>query len=140
MPTPEKNTDLTFFTRERAHLLLQGFYGDFLHHNNGLHLYRGVTDDAIWKCCWRRLAAQLSSRYATPSGAVGRRFTAILAEELQGLLRSSWNSERPLVFTHVVLTNTLGVRRAKEIRAWITRRMELWEWGIHAVLVGDTEA
>ena len=46
----------------------------------------------------------------------------------------------PLVFSHVVLTKTLGVRRAKEIRARITRRMDLWERVIHAGLVWDAEA
>ena len=31
---PEENTDIPGFTSERAHLLLQGVYGDFLHHND----------------------------------------------------------------------------------------------------------
>ena len=52
----------------------------------------------------------------------------------------SWNSERPLVFAHVVLTKTLGIRRAREIRARITRRIDLWERGQHAGLVGYAEA
>ena len=34
----------------------------------------------------------------------------------------------------------MGVHRDKEIRAQITRRMDLWERGIHANLVGDAEA
>ena len=34
----------------------------------------------------------------------------------------------------------LGDRRAREIRARITRRMDLWERGQHAGLVGDAEA
>ena len=51
----------------------------------------------------------------------------------------SWNSEIPLIFAHIVLTKTLGVRRAQEIWARITRRMELWERGQHAGLVGDAE-
>ena len=34
----------------------------------------------------------------------------------------------------------LGVRRAREIQARITRRMELWKRGQHAGLVGDAEA
>ena len=29
----EKNADLLEFTPERAHILLQGVYGDFPHHN-----------------------------------------------------------------------------------------------------------
>ena len=137
---PEENEDLLGFHPERAHLLLQGVYGDFPHHNDGSHLDGGIADNAAWKRCWRRLAAQSASWYATPSGAVGRRFTAILAVEWQGILGRSWNSKRPLVFAHVVLTNKLGVRRAREIRARITRRMDLWERGQHAGLVGETEA
>ena len=42
------------------------------------------------------------------------------------VISQSWNSERPLIFAHVVLTKTLGVRRVQEIRARITRRMDFW--------------
>ena len=50
--------DLPDFTPELVHLLLQEVYGDFPHHNNGLHLDGGVMENAIWKRHWRRLAAQ----------------------------------------------------------------------------------
>ena len=56
------------------------------------------------------------------------------------MLGKNWNSERPLVSAHVILTKTLGVRRAGEIRARITRRMDLWKRGLHGGLVGDAEA
>ena len=71
---------------------------------------------------------------------MGRRFTEILEAEWRGVLSWSWNSKRPLVFAHVIIMKTLGVRRAREIRARITRRMDLWERGQHAGLVGDAEA
>ena len=77
----EENVDLPDFTSERAHLVLQGVYGDLPHHNNGLHLVGGGADNTIWKRRWRQLAAQLSSRYATPSGTVVHRITEILAAE-----------------------------------------------------------
>ena len=47
VPPLEENADLPDFTPERAHLLLQGVYGDYPHHNNGLHLDGRVADDAI---------------------------------------------------------------------------------------------
>ena len=80
----EENSDLLGFHPERAHLLLQGFYGDFPHHNNGSHLDGGIADNAAWQRLWRRIAAQSASWYATPSGEVGRRFTEILAAEWGG--------------------------------------------------------
>ena len=58
VPPLEENGDHPEFTPERAHLLLQGVYGDFSHHNDGLHLDRGVADDALWQLHWRRLDAQ----------------------------------------------------------------------------------
>ena len=133
----EENTDLLGFTPERVHLLLQGVYGELLHHNDRSHLDGGIQDNTAWQRRWRRLAAQSSSWYATPSGVVGRRFTAILAAEWQGVISRSWNSEVLLIFAHVVLTKTLGVCRAREIRARITRCMER---GQHAGLVGDVDA
>ena len=137
---PEESAELLGFHPARAHLLLQGVYGDFPHHNNGLQLGGGIADDPTWQRRWCRLAAQSASWYATSSGAVRRRFTAILAAEWRGVFSRSWNSERPLVFAHVVLTKTLGVRRAREIWARITRPMDLWERGQHTSLLWDAEA
>ena len=71
---------------------------------------------------------------------MGRRFTAILAAEWRGVISRIWNSKRPLVFAHVVLKKTLGVRWDREIKARITRGMDLWERGHHTGLVGDAEA
>ena len=71
VPPNEEDVDLTDFALTRAYLLFQGVYRDFPHHNNGLHLDSGVTENSRWKCCWRRLATELVSWYATPSVAVG---------------------------------------------------------------------
>ena len=59
---------------------------------------------------------------------------------MAGVLARSWNSKRPLVFAHVVLTKTLGVRHAREMQARIMWRMDLWERGQYVGLVGDAEA
>ena len=56
------------------------------------------------------------------------------------MLNRKWNSKRLLIFAHVVLTRTLGARKVREIRSRINRRLDLWERGIHAGLVGDALA
>ena len=43
----EEKSDHPEFIPERTNLLLQGVYGDFPNHNNGSHLDRGVTDNAL---------------------------------------------------------------------------------------------
>ena len=50
------------------------------------------------------------------------------------------NSKINLVFTHVILTKKLGVRRDREIRERITSRMDIRKRGIHIGLVGNVEA
>ena len=57
VPPLQENSDHPDFTPECAHLLLQGVYGDFLHHNSGSHLDRRVADAAVWKLRWHQLAA-----------------------------------------------------------------------------------
>ena len=58
---------------------------------------------------------------------------------MAGALSRKWNSERLLIFAHIVLSKTLGIRRAREIRDRITRRMDLWERGQYVGLVGDAK-
>ena len=134
-PPQEENAELPNFTPKSAHILLRGVYGGYPHHNDGSHMDGGITDNAIWQRCWRRLAAQLDSWYSTPSGAVGHRFTAILAAKCRGVLRRNLNFERPCVFAHTVLIKMIGVRRTREIQARITIRMDLCERVLHAGLV-----
>ena len=137
---PEENAYLLGFTLDRVHLLLQEFYGDFPHHNDGSHLDGEVVDNANWQRCWRGLVAQSTSWYSMPFGVVGRCFTAILTAEWWWVLIRSWNSKRTLLFSDIVITKTLGVRSAREIQTRITRQMDLWERGIHSGLVEDAEA
>ena len=75
-----------------------------------------------------------------PPSKVGRQFTAVLDVEWQGVLNRKWNSEQPLVFAHVVLTRTLSACKARKIRTSIDRRLDLWERGIHARLLGGALA
>ena len=41
------------------------------------------------------------------------------------MLDRKWNSKRPLVFDHVVLTKTLGAHKAREIQERIDSRLDL---------------
>ena len=116
--------------------MLQEVYGDFPHHNDRMHLAGGVPDHATWQSRWRRLAAQSASWYFAPPSKVGFQFTSVLAAEWRGVLDWKWNSKRPLVFSHVVLTRTLSSFKAREIRARIDRYLDLWERGIYSVLLG----
>ena len=51
------------------------------------------------------------------------------------MFERKWNSKRPLIFTRVVLTRTVGAHKTREIWARIYCLLGLWERGIHAGLV-----
>ena len=68
--------------QQRAHLLLREVYEKLSRHNNRSQLDGVVADESIWQRPWRHLSVQLAIWYATPSGAVGSRFTTILGAEL----------------------------------------------------------
>ena len=76
--------------------------------------------------------------YDTPTGKVGMRFISMLASEFNGVRARKWNSERPIIFAPIILRKTTGVYKARNIRTWITRRLNDWEKGNYAALVADT--
>ena len=116
---------------------MQEVFGYFPHHIDGMYLARVVLDNAVWQSLWRQIAVQSASWYSTPPGKVGRQFTALMDVEWRVVLDQKWNSEIPLVFSHVVMTRTLGACKAREIRARINCQLDLLERDIHAYLVGD---
>ena len=42
------------------------------------------------------------------------------------MLDRKWDSKRPFVFSHVVLTRSLSARKFREIWARIDRQLDLW--------------
>ena len=86
------------------------------------------------------MSKSFASWYSTPPGKVGHWFTEVLAAEWKGEIGQKCNSERPLILSHVVLPRTLSSRKAREIRANIDCRLDLWERVIHASLAGDALA
>ena len=104
-----------------------GGRGRFTHgeaaQEEGQRAIKEGAQDAVWKSCWHWLAAQSATWYATPPpppGEVGCQFTTVTSAELQGVINQKWNSKQPLVFSHVVLSKTLGYSKDREIRDRIT--------------------
>ena len=135
----EAGADLPGYEPTPADLLLDSIFGDHVHPNDGSQLDGGFSDDQKWQSRWRRMVQLSPTRYSVPKGKVGRRFLVILRLEFLGVRERKWNSERPLVFVATILQKTPGVRRAKDIRRRLARRMDLWDQGVHSALIDDTE-
>eukprot|EP00978_Attheya_sp_CCMP212_P034091 scaffold141169_cov34-Attheya_sp.AAC.3 len=86
-----------------------GVYGNFVHQNDSTHLDGGIEYDKIWQERWKKLAVLPTKQQDTPGGAIGRQFVEGLADELEGIRKRKWNSERFLVFQMVTLQRTTNV-------------------------------
>eukprot|EP00956_Cyclotella_meneghiniana_P031787 scaffold84827_cov23-Cyclotella_meneghiniana.AAC.1 len=59
------------------------------------------------------------------------------ANELQGVRKREWNSERAMIFIPCILNRKSGVRAASSITKTIARRIDLWKAGRFAELVEE---
>eukprot|EP00957_Ditylum_brightwellii_P023109 1743243-Ditylum_brightwellii.AAC.1 len=139
-PQAEEGTDLPGFADAPADVKLWQVFGDTIHHNDGTHMDGGVPNDVTWQRRWRKIISRPTNWYNVPSGPVGRRFATILTVEFAGVRDQHWNSEQVIVFIAVVLQTTPDTRWSRDIRAQISRCMDLWEEGLHARLVDDMVA
>ena len=62
----------------------------------------------------------------------------ILTEDLQGARERRWNIKRLMVFFGTVLAKTPGIKKSKDIRARLLRRMDHWTDGHIRALIEDT--
>ena len=90
--------DLPNASISEADRKLMEVYGGYIHQNDGSHLDGDIKEDSVWQSRWRKLVALPCQRYNAPGGAVGRRFMRLLTEELNGIRKRKWKSERFIVF------------------------------------------
>ena len=109
-PLREEGDNISGSSLSRAHQLLVEVCGDHLHHNDRVHLYRGLFDDVLCQRFWCQLVSQSDSCHTTPLGEI------------------------------FVLTNILCAYHAREIWARIGRRLYHWGRGHHMELIVDMEA
>ena len=88
----------------------------------------GGPDSEIRKIWWD-VTALRGKQYQLPGGGVGTRFVNLLAEEIERCAAQRQSSEREFVLTALVLQRDKMVRKAKDIRPLLTRRMDMWEAG-----------
>ena len=117
---------------------MRAVYGDCVHQNDGTHLDGGIRDDAIWQERWKKIVGLPPQRYNAPNGKVGRLFVKEVAEELQGVTKRRWNSERFIVFQAVILQRSGEVKKSQDIRRRIETRLRDWKLGKFDMLVQDT--
>ena len=88
----------------------------------------GGPDSELRKIWWKATALR-GKQYQLPGGNVGTRFVNLLAVEIERCTAKRQPSEREFIFTALVLQRNKMVKKAKDIRPLLTRRMDMWEAG-----------
>ena len=86
----------------------------------------GSDPDQLWEQYWRKIVSIKSHHYDLPSGAVGREFVDLMAEEVTLLNKGSATSEHLIVFISVMLQRDTMIRKGVDIRRLLKRRIETW--------------
>ena len=133
----DEGADLPGYTATQADQLIKSVYGDHIHQNDATHLDGGISDDSLWQSYWRQLVGLPLKQYRVPNNSTGRAFIRQYADELKGITNRQWNSERPAIFTMVVLQMAPEKHKQLEVSNRIHHRLTQWQEGNFAALVGD---
>ena len=85
-----------------------------------------VTDSSDWAKRWNTVIHLSGSHYSLPRGPVGRRYVTLLTEEIQHLTQKLYSSERLIVFSSVILQRNKMVKKTRDIKDTLERRLSLW--------------
>ena len=100
---------------------MQAFGSPLLNHEGG--------PDSEIRSLWWEVVTLRGKQYALPNGSVGTRFVNMLSEEIELCTEGRQQSECEFIFTALVLQRDKMVRKGKDIRPLLTRRMDMWEAG-----------
>lgn len=95
----------------------------------------GTTERVLWS----EAVALQGKQYELPDGRVGTRFVHMLADELERLAAGRQNSERVFLFSMLVLQRDKMVKKGRDIRPLVTRRLDLWEAGELRTLLREAQ-
>ena len=100
---------------------LEALYGTALHYNDGTQLDGGIANDNSGSPTGKRLSHSRPSATTSRRGESATSSSIALAEELEGVEGSRWNSKRFIVFQAVILQRMTEVRRVRDIHQRVER-------------------
>lgn len=133
------NSDLPSHTQTLIDDEFDRVFGDHIHLNDGTHLHNNISDDTIWQHYYQRLTNFHCSPYEVPTGSLGQRFISTLASLLNGVNNFTHNSEKFEVFIITMLQRDPIIRRTRDIKHCLEKRLNAWDLQQFNMLVNETE-
>ena len=99
----------------------------------------GIPRTERMELIWERSVHLTSALYRIPGGSIGRRFTSLMAKEIQLLAQAKEKSERSSIFGRLLLQKDKQIKKTADIKRLISRRMDLWEAPKFEELIQEAE-
>ena len=91
----------------------------------------------VWCARWLKVVRLYGRVYAIPGGAIGKKYVGLLSEEVMHVAVGNYPSDRLIVFSAVMLQREKSVRKGKDIRRVLERRMDLWKRSEYDLLLQE---
>jgi len=99
----------------------------------------GIPRTERMELIWERSIHSKKALYRIPGGSIGRRFTSLMAKEIQLLAQAKEKSERSSIFGRLLLQWDKQIKKTADIKRLISRRMDLWEGTKFEELIQEAE-
>ena len=93
----------------------------------------------LWSSIWERVTRLKGSLYTLPGGSVAKEFISLYNQEVSEFANGKKKSESFICFPSLVLQKDKHIKRTKDIRILLKRRMRMWQDGLFRELIKEAE-
>ena len=116
---------------EEAHTTAENkiaqIYGESIMCNDGTHITSHIQDDRVWQEYWKEVVNLPNRKYTLPKNNTGKKFIDLLTTEINSVIQRNSNSEKVIVFMSVILQKSRDIKKSKDVKSLLERRMALWQ-------------
>jgi hypothetical protein len=92
-----------------------------------------------WGKIWERITRLRGKLYNLPGGSISKEFISLYSKEIDSFVSGSTKSESFICFPSLILQKDKSVRKTKDIRGLLRRRMQMWKNGHFNELLNEAE-
>ena len=93
--------------------------------NDGTHINSTIQDDRVWQNYWKEIVNLPNRKYNLPKNSTEKKFVHLLTTEINNIVQRKSNSEKVIVFMSVILQKSKDIKKSKDMKALLERRMTL---------------
>jgi hypothetical protein len=93
----------------------------------------------LWSSIWERMTRLKGRLYSLPGGSVAKEFISLYNQEVSDFANGNKKSESFICFPTLILQKDRHIKKTKEIRVLLKRRMKMWQEGLFRELIKEAE-